>query len=543
MKKVTFLFMVLFVALWVSNGCRKDEIQLIESKSQHKILKYNPVFDTISLQKASSFTTNDSIVVVAPGYNTIQSFFNDMKNIWFDNPYALAVRDIYNEGYRWEADLATIQFGSNMENYIICVPLIKDSTAEYLSVKRVYEGKIDYSIVPKSATLNFVQNNEELNPDKNHWFLAANHFNLYDYVLQQDINVGLNDWIENQIDFVNSGLRGCYGTWVVYYGFYRMSTGEAGAATTGWVLKEIVCDEMQGDDWVSTTPNFIPPWDPNNNIFAGGTNNPYSGMPFNDIILEILPGIDPECLNFILPGMKNEIIELVNGMQDNCFKGNFQQQLIQNFNEECMKAKAMQGDLSNGNVVEMWEFTSLISESNNSFFGFTNIIDQSQDPISASNRICPDGIIVTPSSWQPNLQNVAGISGLQVSLNNGSVNLTFENLFFDVDQPKNCNYPTQQLIADAINSAISIANNNLFNNVPIYSEDNLFNQNVQFTRLIELQIRELGSNAGCTYEVNGRPSFFSGSVTPSNYENGVGLDCHKGATFINFSNLTTGPGC
>src|SRR5690606_33449295 len=110
-------------------------------------------------------------------------------------------------------------------------------------------------------------------------------------------------------------------------------------------------------------------------------------------------------------------------------------------------------------------FVSEINEALDEFLGLGSILDPLQgDPLSSANRLCPDGIIIKPSSWSPQYQNVAGFTGLQVSLNNGSVNLTYENLFFDVDQTGDCNITTQQLIADAINSAIAIAEANLNSN-------------------------------------------------------------------------------
>ena len=180
--------------------------------------------------------------------------------------------------------------------------------------------------------------------------------------------------------------------------------------------------------------------------------------------------------------------------------------------------------------------------------GFGSTLDPSKgDPITSTNRLCPDGIIVKPSEYSPNYQNVAGFSGLQISLNGGSVNLTFENLFFDVDQTYDCGISTQQLIADAVNSAITIANMNLASNLPISNISPI--QNVQFAKLIEQQIKQIGINLGCTakYDPTANqtttPPSFGGKVIPSNYKNSLVRDCHEGAQFTKFEDLkTTGNG-
>ena len=181
------------------------------------------------------------------------------------------------------------------------------------------------------------------------------------------------------------------------------------------------------------------------------------------------------------------------------------------------------------------------------YLGFGSILDQNIPAISASNKMCPNSIIIKPSKWDPTRQNVAGITGLQISLNDGkggSVPLTFSNLFFKVDQTGDCGISTAQLISDAINSTILIAEQNLENGIPIFK--NGLDYNSQFVRLVETEIKRIATNLGCSPKgdpkMNGTTGgqIFYSSVIPSDYENGIGRDYHCGAQFVKFINMQTG---
>ncbi len=176
------------------------------------------------------------------------------------------------------------------------------------------------------------------------------------------------------------------------------------------------------------------------------------------------------------------------------------------------------------------------------YLGFGSTLNLNVPPISASHKMCPNSIIIKPSSWDPTRQNVAGLTGLQISFNNGkggSVPLTFSNLFFKIDQTGDCGISTAQLISDAINSAILIAEQNLEKGIPIF-KNGLDDYNSQFVRLVETELKRIATNLGCTpkgdpkmNQTTGGQSFYT-SVVPSNYANSIGRDYHCGAQFVKF---------
>jgi len=182
------------------------------------------------------------------------------------------------------------------------------------------------------------------------------------------------------------------------------------------------------------------------------------------------------------------------------------------------------------------------------YLGFGSTLNLNVPPISASHKMCPNSIIIKPSSWGPTRQNVAGLTGLQISINNGkggSVPLTFSNLFFKIDQTGDCGISTAQLISDAINSAILIAEQNLEKGIPIF-KNGLDDYNSQFVRLVETELKRIATNLGCTpkgdpkmNQTTGGQSFYT-SVVPSNYANSIGRDYHCGAQFVKFENMQTG---
>ena len=180
----------------------------------------------------------------------------------------------------------------------------------------------------------------------------------------------------------------------------------------------------------------------------------------------------------------------------------------------------------------------------NSFLGFGSTISQNNPPLTANNKLCPNSIIVTPSTWDPTRQNVAGISALQITLNNG-VSLSFQNLFFKVDHTRDCGISTEQLIADAINNSMQIANDNIAQGNPIYN-NGINNNNIQFTRLVEEQMKKIANKLGCKpkFDPNNNQTTntpaFSAQAIPSSYGNATIGSEHCGARFVHYSTMQTG---
>ncbi|MBK8621716.1 MAG: hypothetical protein IPN79_08120 [Saprospiraceae bacterium] len=522
MKNVKFLLMLMFVSLLIGNGCRKDESlefenYVIEKRTSHfldtSFFEFHHIINILSEQSDSmiAFQTRYGFPSV---YGTFKKKNETIKITTIPLVKYNKITGVFRI-YITHEDSVRIHFFSK-ENIDSAMTTSLNSKNFHL-----YNGAIQgyvFSAAKRGETIDnkYIQ---WLEGNQNRLEERVGFYCIEDWDCIEafrDSNTGniysdreFTDYIGPGTNASGNGLYGFFHCFLISYECYYDWSQHGYISTSG--------NNWNHYPWVTNSTS---------GGAGNGNNNPKIKPWEEQVILDAKDCLQDAGINgAIVKAGLEEVAKNSCGNSYNDLLAETYINLIEQ-NKDCTDGEAWKEEMEN----------TINKES-----GFGSTLDPNQgNPLSSTNRLCPDNIIIKQSSWESNFQNVGGISGLQISLN-GGVALTFENLFFDVDQPKDCNYPTQNLIADAINSAITISNNNLDNNLPIFNQASSLSQNVQFIRLLEKQLGQLGRDAGCTYTTpNGQNSFFSGSVTPSNYENGVGLDCHKGATFVNFTNLSTG---
>jgi hypothetical protein len=469
----------------------------------------------------------------------------DIEKMKSNNPFILELTDLLNQNYQFDKEFSVVFGLGSTDDFTVFYPVILNEEIVKLVIYSNINSESRFRILDKDLFVNFLNSHTNKSDGEiSNAIILASALQIVQFRLNGSLDSSYYRFLQENLEFrpKSDGTRNCWneGTHIVW-DIINITVVENGALVEHLIAHIVHFASYwacEGETWADFGGGWI---DPNTNP-GGGSGYSNLQTPPNNII-------DPDCWqNGITASVKSEIKKMLENLTDPCQKNAIEQVITNALIDLCSQRSENTNTVDADAFVETLEDAlfsqEVISDIYNNL-GFGSSLDQSQgNPLAPTNRLCPNNIVITPSSWHPNDQNVAGISGLQVSLNNGAVNLTFENLFFDVDKPKNCDYPTEQLIADAINSAIIIANQRLINGTPIFPVAIFTNENLQFTRLIEEQIGVLGRNRGCEGPIiNGRPTFFAGRATPSNYQNSLNVDCHRGAQFIRFNNLTTGPGC
>jgi hypothetical protein len=437
-------------------GCQKEEhlITKYENQPPREKYEYKPKFPVFYKNlSVNSFTNNG--LTFAPAPELMQQFFNDMTFFHSDSYFTRQVVEAVREGNKPEFDYAVYTPSETNDVFIISIPWTKENKVTMVINYIYLIDRIMYELVFVQNIKNIIVNNPRDQKVIKNTFYNASKINQWDFMMFGTVDNLINDWVATaSTDMINSGTSGdrCFIVHSHCYEVFYIVRDASGHPTNNVTYTNCIdyysnnCN--QGDGW----DQFLD-WGGGSGIFVLPGSGPSSTINTLDIELSLeFPGIDEDCLKLLTDNVKKYLLEANNP----CDPHNFKIEIIQEFNRACEESKGnLPPDLLLMNV-EMWEFSGKLNQFLDNLYGFGSIPDQTTPPLSANNRLCPNSIIIKPNDSDPK-KNVAGITGLQVSLNNGNTILSFNKIWFNVDHTRDCGIPTENLISQAINNAIEIA--------------------------------------------------------------------------------------
>jgi hypothetical protein len=552
------IFTMLGIFLFLG-GCQKEEnaTSTIKIHNSHNNgigsnLQYKPFFN---IGDNNNFAAGDSLNIKAPSYGEYAEMIHYLKNVSYKSSLGQMMLKLHTDGHKFIGDYA-IKHSTELESvFVIYIPVITHTgISSILRYSRTKE-KISFELIDVNTVRTFVKNNPI--PESNELsekFGTVSTLSIFEYYLFNAIDSDLHSWIQQnhtKADRIRSGDR-CVVLITISFEYIDRGNAdpESWAIVSSTVQIETPCGGGAGFGegivyYSNTDDNY-------GGVQGGGSSGTSeSGNAADKEVTDTYPNVDRDCIESLSTEFKGELVSY-GSMYNPCDDVSIIDQITEIINRECIVKNAdnEEEEASEINVFEQiiqkMELERSISGKIANLMGFGNTLDQTTPPLSVNNRLCPNSIIIKPNDSDPK-KNVAGITGLQVSLNNGNTILSFNKIWFNVDHTRDCGIPTENLISQAINNAIQIADQRLNLGLPINESNSDLVQNVQFLRLIENQIKQIALAEGCQPKITTAENSQAHNIQtiyavaiPGNYTNSLGKDSHCGAQFVDFSNMQTG---